>query len=63
MTTIETFKINDLVTPIEPKNHAWGEILEVSEIWEIGKGGKDGRVIAGGFSFLPQQLEKVNDIP
>jgi hypothetical protein len=63
MTNIEAFKPTDLVTPISPKNHAYGEILLVSEIWSIGKGGKDGRVIAGGFSFLPTQLEKVNNIP
>ena len=56
---IDDFKIGDFVTPISTKNHAYGEILLISDIWPIGKGGKDGRVIAEQFSFLPQQLERV----
>ena len=54
--TIGDFKIGDSVTPSSPKNHAYGETLIISEIWEIGRGGKDGRVITGRYSFLPQQL-------
>jgi hypothetical protein len=59
---INDFKIGDLVTPWCVKNHAYGKTLIVSEIWEIGRGGKDGRVIANGFSFMPQQLKNQSRI-
>ena len=53
---LNQFKIGQTVTPVSEKNHAYGESLVISKIWPIGKGGVNGRIIAGGFSFLPTQL-------
>ncbi|MCU9611723.1 hypothetical protein OEK97_27810 [Escherichia coli] len=57
---ITDFKLTDKVTPISEKNHAYGKVLTVNDIWPIGRGGVDGRVIADGFSFMPEQLKIVN---
>lgn len=55
---ITDFKLGDKVTPISKKNHAYGKVLTVTDIWPIGKGGIDGRVIADNYSFMPNQLIK-----
>jgi hypothetical protein len=42
---LKDFQIGDEVTPISNKNHAFGEIMPITEIWPKGRGGKDGIIL------------------